>query len=366
MNNLTKFKPTLAIGGFLVALSLVEFSFRIFDPQSPLAQSNDLLNRGRFTSPGIHHNKQPEFSAEIEVNSNGFVDYEWNYQTPNEVLFIGDSFVQGAQVSMEQSVGRRLHLLLSGGVTSMGVPGAGTTSELLLLKHWLPVLKPKVVLLGLLPSNDILNNHPELESKSDKPFVILKTWRDSQKIAIGINEPSATEYNLLNRSHIGRWYIRKTHTNKINQQKLRVGNGIPIDWHVYSPTPDDTWNEAWLITTALFKQIKEYCEARDIHFKVVIFPSIEEISLRHHKQIIQQYPNTAEWLFTQTLELKSLKMLHDAGLDSSNILSLYPAFKTHSNPDELYFPQDHHWTKSGHKLASQTINDWLKATYLKE
>ena len=359
MNSLTKFKPTLAIGGFIVAFSLIEFIFSIFVPQSPLAESNDLLNRGRFTSPGIHHNQQPEFSTEIEVNSNGFVDYEWSQASLNEVLFIGDSFVQGAQVPMEQSVGRRLHQSLPGGVTSMGVPGAGTTSELLLLKHWLPILKPKVVLLGLLPSNDILNNHPELESKSDKPFVNLKTWRDSQKIAIKMNEPNATEYNLLSRSHIGRWFLRKTHTNQIYKDKLRAGNGTPVDWHVYSPTPDETWNEAWLITTALFKQIKEYCEAKDIHFKVVIFPSIEEISLSHQEQIMEQYPNTKTWLFTETLEQKSLQMLDDAGIESSNILSLYPAFKSHNNVDGLYFPKDHHWTKSGHALASQTINDWL-------
>ena len=289
MTNQTKYKATLAIGGFILALSVVEFSFCITNPQSPLAQSNDLLNRGRFTSPGIHHNQQSEFSIEIRVNSNGFVDYEWNLASPNEVLFIGDSFVQGAQVPMEQSVGRRLHQSLSGGVTSMGVPGAGTTSELLLLEHWITTLQPKTVLLGFLPSNDILNNHPELESKSDKPFVNLTTWRDSKTLAIEMNEPSATEYNLLSQSHIGRWYLRKTQTNKIHKQKVRVGNGTPIDWHVYSPTPDDTWDEAWLITTALFKQIKELCEDRSVQFKVVVFPSIEEISLRHQEQIMRQY-----------------------------------------------------------------------------
>ena len=219
MNNLTKFKATLAIGGFIVALSVIEVSFRIINPQSPLAQSNDLLNRGRFTSPGIHHNQQSEFSTEIEVNSNGFVDYEWSKTSPNEVLFIGDSFVQGAQVQMDQSVGRILHHSLSGGVASMGVPGAGTTSEFLLLKHWIPILQPKVVLLGLLPSNDILNNHPELESKSDKPFVNLATWRDSKTIVIEMFEPSATEYNLLNCSHIGRWYLRKRQTSQFINTK---------------------------------------------------------------------------------------------------------------------------------------------------
>ena len=359
MTNQTTWKATLAIGGFILALSLVEVSVRIITPQSPLAQSNEVLNRGRFTSPGIHHNHQPEFSTKIEVNSQGFVDYEWNYETPNEVLFIGDSFVQGAQVPMNQSVGRILHESLSGGVTSMGVPGAGTTTELLLLEHWLPILEPKMVILGLLASNDVLNNHPELESKSDKPFINLKTWRDSQTISIEMNEPSISGQTLLGTSHLFRWYIRQTQTKQILQHKIRVGNGIPIDWHVYSPTPDDTWNEAWLITTALFKQIKELCEDRNVQFKVVLIPSIEEISPHYQRKIVTQYPSIKTWLFTQTLEHKSLQMLTAAGINSSNILSLYPTFLSHNNSTGLYFTQDHHWTELGHGLASQTIKDWL-------
>ena len=54
--------------------------------------------------------------------------------------------------------------------TGCGVAGAGTATALGVLQtHALP-RRPRLVLLGLLVGNDVLNNSPALDSKGDKPF----------------------------------------------------------------------------------------------------------------------------------------------------------------------------------------------------
>ena len=351
----------LVLTGLSTAFAILEISCRLYAPQPPLSLTKDLLNRGRFTAPGIHHNRHPEFSTTIEVNSDGFVDYEWVDDQPTDILLIGDSFVQGAQVPMDRAVGRLLYQNLGKNVKSMGVPGAGTTTELLLLEHWLDILNPEVVLLGFLPSNDVLNNHPELESKSDKPSVDLEQWRTSNQLSVRLNTASVDHHGLTTHSHFVRWYLRSLHTHQIQQSKLNKGDGIPIDWHIYNPEGTSTWNEAWSITERLFQKTHELCSRKDITLKIVLFPSIEEISPAHQQQILDTYPTTANFRFKDGVETQSREMLTSAGISSTDILSLYPPFTAHDNPDSLYYDVDHHWTPVGHTLASESITDWLES-----
>lgn len=354
-------KAGLLIGGLVLGIGLLELGCRHFNPQPPLALTSTLLNRGRFTNPGVHHNHQQEFSVTLEANSNGFVDYEWGDSQPTDILLIGDSFVQGAQVPMDQSIGRRLHNTLPQNVKSIGVPGAGTTAELLLLEQWIDVLEPNIVILGFLPSNDILNNHPELESKSDKPFADLTEWRQSQTLSIQFAEPTLVHPGLSTHSHLMRWFIRTQHTNKIQQSKFTKGSGVPIDWHVYNPEIDETWAEAWSITGGLFQRINELCVNKGVLLRVVLFPSIEEISDSYVQEIQTAYPTTQNWIFEDGLETQSQELLISAGIDPTQILSLYPVFTSHQQKDSLYYRLDHHWTPQGHQLASKEIKDWLKS-----
>lgn len=347
--------------GLGIGIALLEVGCRFYAPQAPIGLTKDILNRGRFTTPGTYNNNQREFSVTVDVNTYGFVDYEWNDTDTTDILFIGDSFVQGAQVPMDQAIGRILHNTLSQNVKSMGVPGAGTTTELLLLETWLDVLDPNVVILGFLPSNDILNNHPDLESKPDKPFIDLTIWRSNNTVSIHLNEPTVDQSGWSSHSHLLRWLIRASHTKNIATSKLDKGNGVPIDWHVYDPEIDATWTEAWSITETLFHQMNELCSSKDIALKIVLFPSIEEVSFSYQQQIQSTYPTTQTWNFQTGLETQAREILLSAGIDPQSILSLYPAFTTHQNPPSLYYKEDHHWTPLGHALASQQVKEWLES-----
>ena len=352
-------KLSLTMGSTMLVLGCLEVGTQIFYPQPPLQHIQTVLNRGRFTEPGIHRNIQPEFQTTLEVNEQGFVDFPWNIGH-TDILLLGDSFVQGAQVSMESGVGRKLATDLGSDVKSIGVPGAGTATELLLLKEWIDVLKPTMVIVGFLPSNDILNNHPQLESKSDKPFINLDTFRSSQELHFDIPEAIQTDHRLLYSSQFIRWFIRSMHTKNVIRKKIQKGDGIPIDWQVYNPAKEAVWDEAWHITAALYAEILRVCKASDTEFKVVLFPSIEEISPSYQRMLSQSYPEMDQWSIKEGLETQSLETLSKAGIPTEDIFSLYPVFRAHSAPDTLYFQRDHHWTDTGHALASEAIQTWLQ------
>ena len=142
---------------------------------------------------------------------------------------------------------------------------------------------------------------------------------------------------------------------------MRKGGGVPIDWHVYNPNISPTWKEAWSITEALFHRMNDLCSSKNIVLKVVLFPSIEEVSLTYQQQIQSEYPAVRMWNFESGLETQARTMLLSAGVDASNILSLYSSFTSHDAPDALYYRVDHHWTSFGHALAGEQIKVWLES-----
>ena len=352
-------KLLLTAGSTLLTLGILEVGTRTLSPQSPLQQTDSMLNRGRFTTPGIHHNIQSEFQATVHVNEHGFVDSTWNTEQ-TDILLIGDSFVQGAQVSMEEGLGRTLAADLEIDVKSIGIPGAGTTTELLLLREWIDKLNPHMVVVGFLPSNDVLNNHPNLEIKTDKPFINLEAFRSNRNLQINFSEPTRKSNSTLYKSHFVRWILRSLHTTNIINQKKTLGDGIPIDWHVYNPRKAPVWIEAWDITAELYAEIARLCEQHNTKFTVVIFPSIEEVSPKYQAEIVETYPEMDTWKLKDGLEMQSLKILSKSGIPDTNIVNLYPVFREYPKPDELYFPRDHHWTPAGHALASEVIQTWLQ------
>lgn len=353
-----KSKGLLALFGMVLGLGMTEFGIRVLRPQAPFPSRQNILNRGHFTTPGTHRNTQPEFDVEVYVNQQGFVDEDWDLSSSPDILLVGDSFVQGAQVESHERIGAQIAQNSGLTVWSIGVPGAGTTTELLLLKEWLPHIRPKMVLLALLPSNDILNNHPELETKTDKPFVNLEHFRE-QHLKIDLPTHVKDHYPFAEHSHLLRFVIRGLNTQHQVQQKMARGDGIPVDWQVYNSNLTDTWVEAWNITHRLIVEIKQVCEAEQSQLGIAILPSIEEVSQDYQKQLYTLHPETKDWGLDFIANVRSNTMLNNTGVTEIMIHSLYTDFATHPKPSELYYAKDHHWTSAGHALAGKSISDWL-------
>ena len=352
--------------GIVLSMLGSEVVVRLVRPQTPLfksAKGHPSLNRGRFTTPGKHHHQTSEFSVDIEVNTYGFVDWNWSIPNPDATLFVGDSFVQGAQVEMEESVGRVLQELNKEPVYSIGIPGAGTTTSLLIANEWAPKIQPKKLIMGFLVSNDVLNNHSLLESKSDKPFAL--EINDEIQI-IRKNTISYVPNFILQNSHLFRWVARGLDKKLQGQQNDTLGT--PVHYWIYAPPEypqkvskhseylwTKSWIAAWDITERLVLELHHNLTTANIDFYIVLMPSLEEISLHQQQLIAKSIPNMLDWDYS-TAHSRTLSMLNSVGIPESNIIDLYPHFLQHPSPNDLFYPQDKHWTPKGHLLAAQVIS----------
>jgi hypothetical protein len=359
-----------ALLGTLVSLGVIEGGVRTFAPQ-PIGSSGP-LNRGQLTEPGDHRVRADEYDVTVHVNRDGFADREWPALTsggaggtPSDhptggvaggvppapggtVVVIGDSFVQAAQVPPGQGFGARLEAGLRADghdvdVLSMGVPGAGTATALGVLRTVALPRHPDLVVLGFLVANDVLNNHPLLEGKDDKPFYTLRGG-----VLVPLDAASAVADSPLWRwSAAWRWATRAMVQKRVAERKLSLGNGLPLDLRVHDPAcvggggtaPHcPTWDEAWAVTDALIAEMARECAGT--RFAVVLFPDRVQV-----ERSAPAWPAAAGWDF-DAAEARAARV---AGAHAP-VLDLLPPLR--ATGEDLYLHRDGHWTARGHAAAA--------------
>lgn len=170
--------PGLVIAGTLVAVAFVagEIYLRVKIPflkQNWPAYVHPAA--GFLLKPGeeLRHTNNADFWIREKANSLGFLDREPKVPKPAgtfRILFLGDSFVEAAQVP----IARKFHVLLEQRLrqafpgraidtVAMGYSGTGQASQIPFYETFAKALQPDLVV-ALFVSNDFANNSPVLES----------------------------------------------------------------------------------------------------------------------------------------------------------------------------------------------------------
>ncbi len=350
----------LAIGGVL-ALVALEAGVRVVAPQPLGAARTPPLLRGGLTQPGNHPVRTREYTASVHVNPAGFVDRDWKDPPRHPlVIVIGDSFVQAAQVGLDEGFGRQLEARLQAGgypdaeVRSLGVPGAGTATALGVLRQYALPMEPDLVVLGFLVANDVLNNHPLLEGKDDKPFYAL---RDGALAPI--DAPTALVSMGWAWPHSQAWRLiaRTLASQRVTARKLALGKGIPLDLRVHDPHPDPVWDEAWAVTDALVAAMAGESATGGARFGTLLFPDGPTSNARDRDRLVATWPAAATWDLTRAqARAQTMAAAHGPTCDLLPALRDEPAY---------YLPFDGHWTAAGHASAAAAaaacVTPWLSA-----
>lgn len=362
-------KVAISITTLILISGATELSIRLWWPQPE--RSAWRINQ----ELGLSHLPQelitivePEFTTTVVTNSQGFVDLEHAPVKPQgltRIAVLGDSFVEAVQVPLASNFCRLLEQKLTNNynlaneVLNFGIAGAGTAAEYLVLhKHALPY-SPDLVLLMFLLSNDVLNNHPELDPKKDKPFLKLESGR-LQPWTVGTNAPGvkaqeslAPKRTWLSRSHLVRLVQKRV--ARYHETKARgTVEGIPLDYLVFKRPAPPLWEEAWAVTSDLLKIMNAELRAQGIPLLVVAIPDRIQVYPELFEKVIKQYPRLREQSFE--LDYPNHRLRAICQTNGIKYFDLLPHFRAqYLDSEPLYFLRDGHWNQAGHKAVASLL-----------
>jgi lysophospholipase L1-like esterase len=115
-----------------------------------------------------------EYKYTAKINSMGFRDREVTSKVRGRrrIIVIGDSFVFGQGVEIEQSWPKVLEADFRGGgqdveVFDLGCPGDGPTEYLQVARQAIPALSPDLVIVGVLQGDDIMQECIKIDSQAN-------------------------------------------------------------------------------------------------------------------------------------------------------------------------------------------------------
>ena len=370
--------------GLLIGLGTVEVALRLLAPYLTVVNSLTSIATfqtyhpvyGYFHRPGASGwIETPEFVSYVSFNSRGLRDREIEVPKPPDryrVMVLGDSFVEGAQVPVEDTVSRRLEPLLASAVpgrpvdtVNAGNAGFGTAQELLFLEHEGADYHPDVVVLVYFVDNDLPDNGYRVarERRIDttrRPFFV-----PDGKGGIALRPGAAPPPDRLEavRPHLRRLVSYNLIENFLlwhearEQEQAQIGKNRPT----YLPDPPEEWDEAWWVTEQILGRVRESARAIGAELVVVAAPSFYQVDDAAWNELIKSTRDRD--LYRQ--DVPNRRLAEIAERQGLRFLDLLPSIRqAQAAGSGLYFPADGHWTSAGHAFAARQIAEYLSATGL--
>ena len=193
------------------------------------------------------------------------------------IALLGDSYIEAFEVPFEKTVGELLEGRLSAlrgtpvEVLNFGHGGYGTAQELLTLQHEVWKYSPDLVLLAVTTGNDISDNSRRLKGIDYVPYHVFQgdrlvldtSFRQSegyrsralwtQRLLVLIQHSRLAQ--LVNR-------VRRASRRTGQRQANRTpGEEVGMRDEVHLPPATSEWEEAWRVTEALIRQMRDECRA---------------------------------------------------------------------------------------------------------
>lgn len=395
-------KLLLILGGVIFALVLCEVGLRLAGIGYPHFYDFDPVI-GAKLRPGIKGYWLKEGGGYVNINRDGLRDREHPLKKPPNTLRIavlGDSFAEALQVNQAEAFWAVMEKELQGcenfrerniEVINFGESGFGTTQELLVLQHRVWKYSPDIILLAFYTGNDIADNSPVLNQRPTDFFYLL---RDG-KLVLDESRPRKTEKilrsnekhrtwlsSLLSQFYTWRhdtfhilqviehmeqlvrgWWSSKFSKDSPDVVKQGVeGEGLFIE--IYREPADKAWKEAWKVTEAVLLEMRDEIAQKGAKFYVVVLSNNIQVDPRADvRNQVAAYPGIED-VFYPDRRIGRFCQAH--GIP---VLLLAPYFQEYAAKHKVYLHGfrtlfrntlgSGHWNQQGHRLAGQTIAQWL-------
>lgn len=277
----------------------------------------------------------PWHDVNVSYDRNGFrndTDLE-----EADVVVIGDSFVEGAIVPAERTLSKRLAVLLRGISANLGQAAYGPQQELVVLQRFAKPLKPRLVLWCVFGGNDLLDvTLYEQAREAATPVHLLGP----------VSQRSLTRNALLGLS-------RLTMTDAGPKRKARAQRGTLLGEHVWFGRNTEPWSDhEWQVLTEALRDAHAQSAPMG-RFVVVYVP---------RKFTVYGDLVTDKGATLQTWTRTSLPAALGTWCQETHIrfCDLTPALRRATLEGvQTYYPDDTHWNADGHRVAAETIAEFV-------
>ena len=326
-----------------------------------------------FTSAG-----KGEFQVQVGINSKGLRDREIPYQKePNvfRILVLGDSFSAALQVPLDHAwhkvaeiklnehprIGKKIEFINS------GVPGYGTTQELLYYRYEGHKYNPDLILLQIYPNDvdEIYQQGRERAHRARAPFFVLNGEQlelknfPFRRLAHRVSPVSQT-FPFL--AYLFRPLMKEANKT-LKPPELSKPPELPdlparLLLMYASPAPPG-FEEAWEMEARLIRELAKESAQHGTKLLAVLIPERYRVYPFLWSELVGKYPKMKEMEWDLDLFNRRLgALLRQAGI---GYLDLMPALREYANKIEaaLYFRKDGHFTAEGNRVAGELLYAWL-------
>ncbi len=287
------------------------------------------------------------YSYDVYYDQNGFRNRS-NFEKA-DCIVLGDSFLEYGTVPYDHLATTRLADRLDRTVINFGLSWYGPQQQLIVLKRYGVPLQPKICLWMFFEGNDLKDiwNYEKYTNR----------WKEIQDNFSSLKARSLT-YSVLKSIIMKYWSMGYTKQYD-GFGEFETGKGKTK--RLYFAYPGEELREediqALTITQSILREAYQLCANRSIEFIVVFIPT----KFRVYGDLCQydELQSPTDWVVNnlpERLKAQVKNISPDIGF-----LDLTKAFKQEAKSGSLlYYPDDSHWSPSGHKLSASIIGKYLK------
>jgi len=336
--------------------------------------------------------EKPCFRARVRINEHGLRDVERSLAKRDgayRILVLGDSMTEAFQVDLEETFPQVLERQLKEAsfgrtfeVINLGVAGYGTDQEYLALRHVGLQYRPDLVVLAFFTGNDFQDNHPGLGGVGGKPYFVLDEGGALREVPFQ-GQLLAGPKRVLRELRSLRWLWEKVNDvpalnalawrlGAVGRQRERPheagaqgrwrwgmppgpGDVPPLSCQVYLPQEPPAWREAWSLTKALIRAIRDESERHGARFLLAVLPAAPELAGK--EALARFYRGGVEHL---DLDRPDRLLRAFAAEEGIWHLSLLAEFREHlarsgEGWEALHNECDGHWSPRGNAVAARAL-----------
>jgi len=282
-----------------------------------------------------HHTENEIIKQEVwQTDKLGFRNDKFIEEA--DILFIGDSFIEGSSLSQEEIVSNKVNKKLRGKKVYNMAPSSLSEFDYYLKSG--TIKKPKIIIFSIVERNVPTLFMPYIQKKNNtiKNTIIEVLSFSNMNVYI---DKMLKQYSI-------KWIQARINGSKGNGIQSKINprmfflNGINQEYN----------NTNLAATRDILLSYKKYCDALGIEFLFLPMPNKETVYFD-----LVPFEKQSNYLFLLD------SMLKKSNINTINSLKIYNDYRK-SNSNLLYHFDDTHWNSNGVELITKAIVDKINTT----